>query len=71
VGGVRSKVCHDWAIICKGGENRNGRCGNAGYPLQKVTGEIRSAGFEVKKTYRVFEMPYHRFFVLTKGEKKD
>ena len=38
--------------------------GKAEYSLQRVMGEMRSAGFEIKKTYRVFEMPYHRFFVL-------
>jgi len=42
--------------------------GKAGYPLQKVMDEMRSAGFEIKKTYRVFEVPYHRFFVLAKDE---
>ncbi len=40
--------------------------GKAGYPLRKVTNEIQRAGFEIKKTYRVFEMPYHRFFILDK-----
>ena len=45
--------------------------GKAGYPLQKVMGEMREAGFEIKKAYRVFEMPYHRFFVLAKSEEKD
>ena len=42
--------------------------GRAGYPLRKVIGEMRDVGFEIKKTYRVFEMPYHRFFVLVKSE---
>jgi len=28
-------------------------------------------GFEIKKTYRVFDMLYHRFFVIAKCEKKD
>lgn len=41
--------------------------GKAGYPLRKVMGEMKSAGFEIEKTYRVFEHPYHRFFVLVKG----
>jgi len=40
--------------------------GKAGYPLQKVMNEMRKIGFEIKKTYRVFEMPYHRFFILDK-----
>lgn len=40
--------------------------GKAGYPLRKVMDEMRSTGFGIKKTYRIFEMPYHRFFVLVK-----
>jgi hypothetical protein len=32
-------------------------------------GEMKNAGFEIKKTYRVFEMPYHRFFVLEEGSR--
>ncbi len=40
--------------------------GKAGYPLRKVMDKMRRVGFEIKKTYRVFEMPYHRFFVLDK-----
>ena len=42
--------------------------GKAGYPLEKIASHIRNAGFEIGKTYRVFEIPYHRFFVLKKGE---
>jgi hypothetical protein len=30
--------------------------------------EMRSAGFEIKRTYRVFEIPWHRFFVLEEKE---
>jgi len=44
--------------------------GKAGYPLRKVMREMQNAGFEIKKTYRVFEMLYHRFFVLPKSEKR-
>jgi len=40
--------------------------GKAGYPLREVMNEMRSAGFKVKKTCRVFEIPYHRFFILNK-----
>jgi len=40
--------------------------GKAGYPLKRISDDIRSAGFEIKKTYRVFEDPYYRFFVLKK-----
>jgi len=42
--------------------------GKEGYPLQKVMDEMRRAGFKIEKTYRVFEHPYHRFFVLAKGK---
>lgn len=45
--------------------------GKAGYPLHRILGDIDKAGFRVVKMYRVFETPYHRFFVLTKSEKKD
>jgi ubiquinone/menaquinone biosynthesis C-methylase UbiE len=44
--------------------------GKAGYPLEKITDHIRNAGFELRKTYRAFEMPYHRFFVLEKVNKE-
>jgi len=40
--------------------------GKAGYPLKRIADQIRNAGFEIRKTYRVFEMPYNRFFVLEK-----
>ena len=36
------------------------------YNLQKIMGKIRNADFKLKKTYRIFEMPWHRFFVLEK-----
>ena len=36
------------------------------YPLNRILGDIRSCQFQLVKTYRVFEMPYHRFFVLKK-----
>ena len=39
-------------------------------PLNKIMKDIQSAGFEVKKSYRVFEHPHHRFFVLAKGKAK-
>jgi len=42
--------------------------GKEGYPLQKVIGEMVKIGFHLKYTYQVFEVPYHRFFVLTKSE---
>lgn len=40
--------------------------GKKGFPLSRVKQDIRQAGFEIIKTYRVFENPYHRFFVLQK-----
>jgi len=42
--------------------------GKAEYPLSKIINEVQKAGFKVEKTYRVFENPYHRFFILRKGE---
>lgn len=40
--------------------------GRIGYPLNRITNDIINVGFNIKKTYRVFEMPYHRFFILEK-----
>ena len=40
--------------------------GKAGYPLSKITKDIERAGFDIIKTYRIFENPYHRFFILKK-----
>lgn len=45
---------HYWNISCEG------------YPLKRITGDIQSAGFIIQKTFCVLEMPWHRFFVLTK-----
>ena len=42
--------------------------GKKGYPLNRVTNDIKNVGFKIIKTYRVFENPYHRFFVLKKRE---
>ncbi|GAJ19767.1 unnamed protein product, partial [marine sediment metagenome] len=36
------------------------------YNLQEIMGKIRNANFKLKKTCRIFEMPWHRFFVLEK-----
>ena len=43
--------------------------GKARYPLSKITKDIQRAGFKIEKTYRIFENPYHRFFILRKVEK--
>jgi len=40
--------------------------GKAGYVLRRVVSDMVKAGFRIIKTYRVFENPYHRFFVLEK-----
>jgi len=40
--------------------------GKSGYQLKAVLSKIKNAGFEIKKTYRVFEAPYFRFFILKK-----
>jgi len=40
--------------------------GKMGYPLSKVIKEIQKSGFKIERTYRIFENPYHRFFVLSK-----
>lgn len=36
------------------------------YPLGKVIKDITETGFILEKTFRVFEFPYHRFFILNK-----
>lgn len=40
--------------------------GKADYTLKKIISDINKAGFNIEKTYRVFENPYHRFFILKK-----
>ena len=40
--------------------------GKAGYPLNRIIKNIQRAGVNVKRTYRLFENPYHRFFILEK-----
>ncbi len=41
--------------------------GKRGYSLERIYNDIRSAGFFIERTYRVFENPYHRFFILNKS----
>ncbi len=38
--------------------------GKASYSLDRIVEDIKKVGFKIEKTYRVFEMPYHRFFIL-------
>jgi len=40
--------------------------GKANYKLKKIVNDLVSAGFLVSRTFRVFEEPYNRFFVLKK-----
>ena len=40
--------------------------GKISYTLKKIIKDLRSSGFEIIKTYRVFEFRYHRFFSLIK-----
>jgi ubiquinone/menaquinone biosynthesis C-methylase UbiE len=40
--------------------------GRANCKLKTVIDAINKAGFEIERTYRAFEMPYHRFFILKK-----
>jgi len=40
--------------------------GKTGYPLERIEFDIRQAGLNIIKTYRVFEFYYHRFFALEK-----
>jgi SAM-dependent methyltransferase len=40
--------------------------GRGGYPLKRISGDIFAAGLVTSKTYRLFEHPYHRFFILEK-----
>lgn len=40
--------------------------GKRGYLLPRIRSHIESAGFTVQKTFRIFDYPYHRVFVLEK-----
>jgi hypothetical protein len=49
---------------------RWGEIGKAGCPLRQIMGDIQRRGFKVERTYRIFENPYHRFFILKKNNRK-
>ncbi len=49
-----SDGCHYWEI------------GKAGCPLHKIKRDVIHSGFNLIRTYRVFEFYYHRFFLLEK-----
>jgi len=40
--------------------------GKAGYPLSKIISNIKNTGFKNQENNRIFEHPYHRFFVSKK-----
>lgn len=40
--------------------------GKSGYPLSRISKEIEKTGFRIKNTYRIFEHPHHRMFILQK-----
>lgn len=42
--------------------------GKRDYPLNRIMHDIKQAGFNIQKSYRIFEFPYHRFFLLTKPQ---
>ena len=41
--------------------------GALGYTLSKLTDKFIASGFKISKQYRLFENPYHHFFVLRKS----
>lgn len=41
--------------------------GTSGYPLRKITDEIKNAGFTIDRNYRIFEIFWHRMFLLKKS----
>jgi hypothetical protein len=51
---------------------RDGQCGGGhywevntrGYPLTRILGDMKAAGFCVEATYRLWMLPWHRFFRL-------
>ena len=45
---------HYWNISCKG------------YELKRIMTDIESAGFRIEQTFSVYEMSWHRFFILRK-----
>ncbi len=43
--------------------------GYKNYNFKKIIKDIEKAGFKIKNTYKVFENPYHVFFILSKNKK--
>jgi 2-polyprenyl-3-methyl-5-hydroxy-6-metoxy-1,4-benzoquinol methylase len=36
------------------------------YPVSRIINDMRTVGFTITKSYRLYENPYHRFFILQK-----
>ncbi|MEK7642987.1 MAG: methyltransferase domain-containing protein [Patescibacteria group bacterium] len=51
---ILTKSGHHWEI------------GKSKFSLRRITSDLENIGFRIIKTYRVFENPYHRFFILEK-----
>jgi len=51
-----------------GEEKHYWEIGKRHYPLRRIQKDIQNAGFIIERTYRVFENPYHRFFILKKHQ---
>lgn len=45
----------------------NWEVGRRRFPVRRIRRDIERSGFSVLQTYRVFEIPYHRFFRLGKS----
>jgi len=53
-------------VILKPGGVHFWEIGVKDYPLKRILSDIEKAGFTVKNTYRIYEYPFHRFFILRK-----
>lgn len=40
--------------------------GKASFALRRIKGDICKAGFSIQRTFRIFEAPWYRFFILEK-----
>ncbi len=44
--------------------------GKENYSKNKIIKYIKKEGFNIERTYRIFEHPYHRFFILKKIDRE-
>lgn len=69
-----SRVSNSYAILSLPDVNKVYRLyiqiPKIGYPLDRITNNIKKQGFNIERTYRIFEHPYHRFFILKKIERE-